>query len=282
MIITPRGCLTLVFSAGISGISALQAPTPASILQDASRTTVLVKAKGELLQEEKANESTTVRCTNNNLTACVDYPECAVVGTQTVLKFLNTFERIPAFAMQEILDGAQNEIGYKLLTGGDRVLERNEIPWVYYSNKLAIRADTNGWSWRMLNNTIAGIRQCLFRKGVFEEVYINAVEDPTALNPEGMRHLSLLKFQSLDSAVNGTLPPGMERCFDPDTGTRLLYEVGANISPYNMQEILESAEQLTDSRLIGQGDRRLSPSEIPLILRDGRLALTVLGGFSGK
>ncbi|KAL8714854.1 MAG: hypothetical protein Q9220_001367 [cf. Caloplaca sp. 1 TL-2023] len=274
MIITPRNLISLVVLASISVTGALQTPTPASVLQNADQTIVSVNAKQQLRSDNKANESTTNRCENNNITLCAEIPDCKVAGTQTVLKFLTTFERIPAYAMQEILNGAQNAIRYKLLTIGDRTLEDREIPWVYYGNRLALRADTNGWSWRMLNNTIAGIRQCLFRKGVFEEVYINSVDDPTALRSDAMRHLSLLKYQIIETGVNGTLPPGMERCFDPDTGTRLLYEVGASISGYNMQEILDTAERLADFKIAAGGDRRLLPSEVPLVLRNGRLILT--------
>ncbi|KAI4273410.1 MAG: hypothetical protein LQ337_004645 [Flavoplaca oasis] len=175
--------------------------------------------------------------------------------------------------MQQVLRHAAEAVQQQLSAGGDRLLSSSQIPWYFQSDGLYIRADMNGWSWRMLKNTLDGLEYCLFRKGIFQEVYVNAVIDPTALDAAGERYLSLLKFPS--PPANGIeMDPTLQRCFDPETRTRLLYVLGHSIGAYNMQELLDGAQRYIERKLHNGGDRRLLPAETPLNLRSHRLVMT--------
>lgn len=175
--------------------------------------------------------------------------------------------------MQQILQNAGELVQQQLSTVGDRLLSSSQIPWYFQSDGLYIRADMNGWSWQMLKNTLDGLEYCLFRKGIFREVYVNAVVDPTALDPGGERHLSLLKFPSPPLDEIGVDPTMLQRCFDPETRTRLLCVLGRSIGAYNMQELLDGVQRYVESKLHDGGDRRLSPAETPLNLRSHGLLL---------
>ncbi|KAL8781376.1 MAG: hypothetical protein Q9213_006031 [Squamulea squamosa] len=178
--------------------------------------------------------------------------------------------------MQQILKHAGQVVQQQLSTVGDRLLSPSEIPWYFQSNGLYIRADMSGWSWQMLKNTLDGLEQCAFRKGIFQEVYVNAVIDPTALDPDGERHLSLLNFPA--SPVNGiNIDPYIpQRCFDPETRTRLLYLLGSTVGAFNMQELLDGAQRYVETKIHEGGDRRLSRAETPLLLRSHGLLITAL------
>ena len=125
----------------------------------------------------------------------------------------------------------------------------------------------------MLKNTLDGLEYCLFRIGIFQEVYVNAVIDPTALDAAGQRHLSLLKFPS-PPANSIQMDPTLQRCFDPETRTRLLCVLGRSIGAYNMQELLNGAQRHIETKLHNGGDRRLLPAETPLNLRSHQLVMT--------
>ena len=131
----------------------------------------------------------------------------------------------------------------------------------------------------MLKNTIDGLEYCLFRKGIFREVYVNIVSDPTALDPAGERHLSLLKFPTTPARGVDIDPTNLNRCFDPETRTRLLYFLGRSIGAFNMQELLDGAQRHVETKIHDGGDRRLLPTETPLTLRSHGLFL--VASFEG-
>ncbi|KAL8905788.1 MAG: hypothetical protein Q9171_006540 [Xanthocarpia ochracea] len=177
--------------------------------------------------------------------------------------------------MQQILKNAGELVQLQLSTIGDKLLSASQIPWYFQSDGLYIRADMDGWSWRMLKNTIDGLEYCLFRRGIFREVYVNNVSDPTALDPAGERHLSLLKFPTTPVASGVNIDPTtLHRCYDPETRTRLLYFLGRSIGAFNMQELLDGAQRHVETKLHNGGDRRLLPTETPLTLRSHGLLLT--------
>ncbi|KAL8734198.1 MAG: hypothetical protein Q9166_001684 [cf. Caloplaca sp. 2 TL-2023] len=176
--------------------------------------------------------------------------------------------------MQEILKHAGRAVEQQLLSGGDRLLLPSQIPWYFQAQGLYIRADMNGWSWRMLKNTLAGLEYCLFRKGIFREVYVNTVIDPTALDAGAERHLSLLKFPTPADNVRATDPITLQRCFDSETRTRLLYVLGGTVGAFNMQELLDGTQRYVETKIHNGGDRRLLPSETPLNLRSHGLLMT--------
>ncbi len=205
---------------------------------------------------------------------CQTEHDCDVPGTETKLKWEKTADLIPAYAMQQILQHAGQLVQEQLSTTGDRPLSSSQIPWYFQSDGLYIRADMDGWSWQMLKNTLSGLEYCLFRKGIFREVYVNAVIDPTALDPGGERHLSLLKFPSPPADMIGFNPIPLQRCYDPETRTRLLCVLGRGIGAYNMQELLDEAQRYVESEIYNGGDRRLLPAETPLNLRGHGLLMT--------
>ncbi|KAL8706751.1 MAG: hypothetical protein Q9201_000276 [Fulgogasparrea decipioides] len=175
--------------------------------------------------------------------------------------------------MQQVLDRAQREIEEKL-SMGNRHLLSTEIPWRPHGGdgeKLRIEARLDGWSWELLNNTIEGLRHCLFRRGIFEEVFVKGVVDPEALDSEGKRFLYLLRIRPKESNKPAVMDV-VERCYDPETQTRLLYQLGDDIGAHNMQQILDGAEQELTSKLASQGDQRVTA--FPWVLRRNGLAIT--------
>lgn len=212
---------------------------------------------------------------------CQTEHDCDVPGTETKLKWEKTANFIPAYAMQQILQHAGQLVQEQLSTIGDRPLSSSQVPWYFQSDGLYIRADMDGWSWQMLKNTLNGLEYCLFRKGIFQEVYVNAVIDPTAPDPGGERHLSLLKFPSPPAGMIGFDPTPLQRCYDPETRTRLLCVLGRGIGAYNMQELLDEAQRYVESKIHNGGDRRLLPAERPLNLRShGLLMIASFEGWS--
>ncbi|KAL8723229.1 MAG: hypothetical protein Q9225_000419 [Loekoesia sp. 1 TL-2023] len=109
----------------------------------------------------------------------------------TNTRLLYTLVRpVGPYAMQQVLDGAQQEVLYKVaVAGGDHKLTPSEVPWAYHGNGLVIMAEYEGWTWGFLNRTIGLIKFCAFRRGQFAEVL---VADVTARDaPSGQRYLSL-------------------------------------------------------------------------------------------
>ncbi|KAL8862870.1 MAG: hypothetical protein Q9178_000812 [Gyalolechia marmorata] len=222
----------------------------------------------------------TTTTASDNVTSCNTDLDCDVPETETKLKLEYALETIPAYAMQQILKHAGQLVQTRLSTIGDKLLSAPQIPWYIQSDGLYIRADMDGWSWRMLKNTIDGLEYCLFRKGIFREVYVNAVTDPTALDPAGQRHLSLLKFPTTPAASGVNVDPTtLGKCFDPETRTRLLYFLGRSIGAFNMQELLDGAQRHVETKLHDGGDRRLLPTETPLTYRSHGLLL--IASFEG-
>ncbi|KAL8684107.1 MAG: hypothetical protein Q9224_006609, partial [Gallowayella concinna] len=219
-------------------------------------------------------------CRRGNPRLCDAEYGCDVPDTETKLRWEYADDTIHAYAMQEILKRAGELVQQRLSAFGDKILSASQIPWYLQSNGLYIRADMNGWSWRMLNNTLAGLEYCLFRRGIFREVYVNAVIDPTALDAQGERHLSLLRFP--DPRQNGPrINAGTQSCFNPETGTRFLYVAGRNVLPYNMQELLDAAQDYAETKIHNGGDRRLSPNDPAWLIRSHGLILTAaLDGWS--
>ena len=153
---------------------------------------------------------------------------------------------------------------------GDERLSPDEIPWTYIGEGMIMQARFDGWTWEMLNNTIQGLRSCLVDQDRFEEVYVTGVLDIGAQDLRGKRFLSLLKT-SANTTYTFPVSNDMERCYDPDTGTRLLYRLGNDIGAYNMQQLLDGAEREVESKLTTQGDIRVNP---PWISRHNGLVLT--------
>ncbi|KAL9596733.1 MAG: hypothetical protein Q9219_005608 [cf. Caloplaca sp. 3 TL-2023] len=168
--------------------------------------------------------------------------------------------------MQRILDSAQHEIEQRLRTG-DRPLLPGEIPWSHEDATLRIEAQLTGWSWKMLNNTIDGLRHCLYEEGIFKQVFVNGVFDPEA--PPGRRFMYLLPIRGdISGRPNGV--NGVEECYSPETRTRLLYQLGDNITASDMHQILHDAKQVLLSKLA-----KPMSLETPWRIRRNRLILTV-------
>ncbi|KAL8737886.1 MAG: hypothetical protein Q9181_001258 [Wetmoreana brouardii] len=263
-------------------VSALGIHNPVGLLQpvgDQTNSTASVKIQLLLWRKRRtANLEALIRCDKENSTLCDNSRKCYVPGTTTTLLLSETGNVIPAYDMQQVLDMAQQEIEQKLSMGNRRLLS-TEIPWRHDGGdgqKIRIEARLNGWSWELLNNTIEGLRHCLFRQGIFEEVFVNGVVDPEALDSEGKRFLSLLRLRSNESN-KPTIMDVVERCYDPETQTRLLYQLGDDIGAHNMQQTLDGAEQELTSKLASQGDRRVTI--FPWVFR--RDGLVITASFEG-
>ncbi|KAL9006503.1 MAG: hypothetical protein Q9188_000740 [Gyalolechia gomerana] len=201
--------------------------------------------------------------------------ECLVPKTTTLLRFLGSGRRLDHFAMGQILDKAQAEVESKLARG-DRHLRPEEIPWIFSSNGLVIKAQLSGWSFRMLKNTIEGLRACPYASGIFEEIFVTSVVDPRGIDPNGSRYLSLIRDPGPKNDINAPrpLPPGLQSCEDADTQTRLLYQVLGGIIPYAMQQILNGAQYDVGVKIAMAGeDYRLQPSEVPWTYRSEGLVM---------
>ncbi|KAL8809438.1 MAG: hypothetical protein Q9200_003404 [Gallowayella weberi] len=267
-------CLVSLLLVTVTQICALQTPNPASLplalgsKANASASANLPKTRSERL---RADHIPNISCGGGNPTLCDPEFNCDVPDTQTKLKWEYADNPIHPYAMQEILRRAQEKVEQEL-TLGDKLLSPSQIPWYLESNGLYIRADMKGWSWRMLNNTLAGLEYCLFRKGIFHEVYVNAVVDPTALDTQGERQLYLLKFPG---SPQDQLREKNLKCFDPETGTQFQYDVGRRIVAYNMQELLDAAQGYAEAKIYEGGDPRLSPNNPPWTIQSHGLIMYV-------
>ncbi|KAL9031791.1 MAG: hypothetical protein Q9196_000218 [Gyalolechia fulgens] len=117
------------------------------------------------------------------------FQSCVDVHSQTRLLY-QVLGHISAYAMQLVLDGAQYDVGVKIVVAGeDYRLQPSERPWTYRSEGLVIQADYEGWTWGFLNRTIIAVRNCAFRKGQFGEVLVVDVTGTGA--PSGQRYFQL-------------------------------------------------------------------------------------------
>lgn len=193
--------------------------------------------------------------------------QCVVPDTTTTLRLEGSGRKIDPIAMDVILEKAQNELGSKL-GRGDRHLKPNEIPWIFSSNGLIIKAQLSGWSFGVLINTIEGLRACAYNHGIFEEIFVIAAVDPRGIDPKGSRFLSLAINPDSKKQVNAPrpLPPDLQRCEDADTQTRLLFQLLRPIGAYAMQQILDGAQSEVGTKIAVVGeDRRLQPSQVPWV-----------------
>ncbi|KAL8905502.1 MAG: hypothetical protein Q9207_002605 [Kuettlingeria erythrocarpa] len=196
-------------------------------------------------------------CGLGNPRLCSYSAVCHVPGTSVTLHLQGTGHYIRPFDMERILDKAQELVNGKFFPEEpirDRMLSPDELPFTVNYEGLQLRAQQSGWSWVLLNYTIIGIRECAIRKGVFQEIYINSIEDPRALQPNTPRFFNLVQRSRPSpppppAAANAVataprpLPPGLRRCEVPEINLRLLYELGDPIAPYSMQEALNGAEK---------------------------------------
>lgn len=170
--------------------------------------------------------------------------------------------------MQQVLDSAQAAIEQQL-SAGDRRLEPDEIPWIQDAGSLRIEALDTGWSWKFLNTTINGLRSCLFEQGIFEEVVVDEVVDLTA--PPGQRQMTLTRIEQLKTGNSNNISD-TESCYNSRTQTRLSYQLGDSIRAYNMKRILRGVEQELTSKLITDGDQKVT--SLPWTYRSNGLSLS--------
>ncbi|KAI4257832.1 MAG: hypothetical protein LQ352_001482 [Teloschistes flavicans] len=207
------------------------------------------------------------RCSAGDTASCDDLEECHVPDTSTTMILAEKFNKISAYGMQTILDNSQAQVRQRM-AGGNQ--PPPNPPWNYTARGLMLVAGFEGWDWELLNNSIEGLRYCMFRKGKFEEVHVRRIVDPTALNPDGKRYLFLLT-DSTDMS-NTTLPKDVvEHCYIPETHTRLLYELQSDIGAYNMQQLLALASSEVDSRIATQGKNQRTA--VPWVVETNGLVL---------
>lgn len=183
--------------------------------------------------------------------------------------------------MREILERAQQDIDNKFFEKErqDRMLAPDEIPWTVQYNSLILRAQQGGWSWKLLNYTIIGVRECAYKKGIFEEIFVNSVQDPRALDPSGGRFLNIVeRSRPSPPPANGVvaprpLPPGLRRCEDFTTEIRLLFEFADAVDAYAMQEIYDQAQKALLNIIQTQGDRVLVGGDLPWTFQGNGLLL---------
>ncbi|KAL8642780.1 MAG: hypothetical protein Q9228_000571 [Teloschistes exilis] len=203
----------------------------------------------DLLQQPSATRANTTACNTGGSASCNNAQECHVPGTTTTLMLTETFNTISAYSMQTLLDAAQAQVQERLQAGNQPI---TPFPWNFKIRGLVLVAGFQGWDWKLLNNAIQGLRYCMFRKGIFEEVYVRSVVDPRALDPDAVRYLFLLKHTPTNSDI--TFPNNVvHRCYIPETHTRLLYDLERDIGAYNMQQILGLVSKELDSKITTQG-----------------------------
>ncbi|KAL9604763.1 MAG: hypothetical protein Q9219_000211 [cf. Caloplaca sp. 3 TL-2023] len=180
---------------------------------------------------------------------------CLVPETSTTLWLVGSGRRIDSFDMSRILYKAQREVESKL-TKGDRHLTPQEIPWIFASDGLVIKAELSGWSYRLLKNTIIGLRACPYQHSIFEEISVTAVVDPKGLDQHGSRFLSLTRRGEAKDGIDppGPLPPDVEECTDPRTQLKLSYSLQRPIGAYAMQELLDGGQRAIQSRITVVGE----------------------------
>ncbi|KAL8943766.1 MAG: hypothetical protein Q9216_000872 [Gyalolechia sp. 2 TL-2023] len=201
--------------------------------------------------------------------------QCVVPHTTTVLKLSGSGRRIDSFAMGQLLDKAQAEVASRL-SKGDRRFKPEEIPWIFSSNGLTIKAQLGGWSFRMLKNTIEGLRACPYANGVFEEILVTSVVDRRGIDPNGSRYLSLIRGPDPPEDVDAPrpFPTDFYHCKDADTRMRLIYQVFGRIDAYAMQQILDGAQADVKVKIVIVGeDYKLQPTETPWLYRSNGLVI---------
>ena len=203
---------------------------------------------------------------------------CVTPGTTTTLKLKGGGRKMDPFAMGQILDKAEDLVDSQK-GRGDRHLTPQEIPWIFSANGLVIKAQMSGWSLGMLKNTIEGLRSCSYAHGMYEEVFVIGIMDPRGMDPNGNRYLSLVNGPKGNngSAVDAPkpLPPDLQKCTDPNTGTRLLYQLKQPVAAYAMQTVLDGALTVLTTKIIVAGEsHQLTPSEVPWTYKSTGLIIT--------
>ncbi|KAL8643912.1 MAG: hypothetical protein Q9210_007506, partial [Variospora velana] len=215
----------------------------------------------------------TTRCNTKGKQLCSFSTVCRVEGSTVTLHLQGTGNRVHPNDMRLILNEAQENIASKFFESetDDRLLAPGELPFTIHRNTLTMRAQRNGWSWKLLNYTIIGVRQCVYDKGIFQEIFINSIEDPRALDPAGGRFFNLVHRgrPSPPPPVNSLNaprphPPGLQGCHDRDTETHLTYELADPIDGYAMQELYNYAQREVERKIQSEGDRMLQPLDLPL------------------
>ncbi|KAL9017973.1 MAG: hypothetical protein Q9185_004718 [Variospora sp. 1 TL-2023] len=198
---------------------------------------------------------------------------CEVEGTTVTLHLQGTGHRIRPNDMRQILIDAQEKIASKFFESTvDQFITPSDLPFTIHHNKLILRAQKNGWSWKLLNYTIIGVRQCAYEKGIFEEIFINSIQDPRALDPHGGRFFNLVQRQEpsppppvISLMAPRPPPPGLQRCHDVVTQTRLEFEPGDWIRNEDaMQKVYDEAQDKVEGIIRSEGDRMLGPQDLPL------------------
>lgn len=224
------------------------------------------------------------RCSRKGPTLCGFSETCTVEGTTVTLHLQSTGHRVRPDDMRQILDKGQEMIESKFFEDQrqDRMLVPDEVPWTVQVGGLVMRAQEDGWSWKLLNITIIGVRECAFKKGIFEEIFVNSIQDPRAMNPSGGRFFNIVERSrpsppprnTIGAAAPRPLPPGLHRYVDSSTHTRLLYELADPVDGNAMRDIYDQASQDVMSRIQTQGDRVLQPQELPWMYQSNGLELT--------
>lgn len=231
--------------------------------------------------EETTDWICNTRCDPKGPTLCRYSEFCTVPGTTVTLHIQGTGHFIRPDDMRVLLDKAQDEIETKFFEKErqDRMLLPDEVPWTIQHEGLTLRAQRDGWSWKLLNATIIGVRQCAFYHGKFQEIYIDSIQDPRALRPNGARFLNIVQRERPSPPPANTidaprpLPPGLKRCEDDSTQTRLLYELADPITGSVMQEMYDQAQKHVLTILKTQGDRMLVEEDLPWTYRSNGLIL---------
>ncbi|KAL8923584.1 MAG: hypothetical protein Q9208_004531 [Pyrenodesmia sp. 3 TL-2023] len=207
------------------------------------------------------------QCGLGNKRLCSYSAICHVPDSSVTLRLQGTGHYLRPLDMDIILRQAQEAVNSKFFPEEpikDRMLTPSELPFTILHNGLQLRAQRSGWSWVLLNLTIIGVRECALRKGIFQEIYIDSIQDPNALRPNGPRFFNIVQRSRPSppplAAANALataprpLPPGLSSCVDPSTQLRLLYELGDPIGEVAMQEMLDGAEKDAQEAIRSSGD----------------------------
>ncbi|KAI4268785.1 MAG: hypothetical protein L6R35_006731 [Caloplaca aegaea] len=174
--------------------------------------------------------------------------------------------------MRQILIDAQENIASKFFeSADDRLLAPGDLPFTIHSNHLVMRAQRSGWSWKLLNYTIIGVRQCAYEKGIFQEIFINSIEDPRALDPDGGRFFNLVHRERpsppppvISLMAPRLARPGLQGCYDDDTQIHLEFELADEIkNVYAMQEVYNLAQHEVERKIRSEGNRMIRPLDLP-------------------
>ncbi|KAI4138938.1 MAG: hypothetical protein LQ341_004436, partial [Variospora aurantia] len=212
-------------------------------------------------------------CNTKGKQLCSFSTVCEVEGTTVTLHLQGTGHRIYPNEMRQILIDAQENIASKFFESetADRLLAPDELPFTIHTQHLIMRAQRNGWSWKLLNYTIIGVRQCAYEKGIFQEIFINSIEDPRALEPDGGRFFNLVSRERpsppppvISLMAPRPPPPGLQDCYDDETQTRLWIELADPIDNVDaMQALYYYAQRELERKIRSEGDRMLQPQDLP-------------------